>query len=501
MARLYTLCCVCKTQRRRRAFCSLLMFVAITTAVTMLSSSPPENKKSIDVFVIEEHHEALSYWHRFAITNKINRTGNTLIHIDAHPDMAAPEFLPGMPDFTWSTRQQQVIMLMQKNDVFIQGAVMIGMLSHIIWIYPSWDKNYDLNEHEIFIFEIGILTTKRNDNNHKIICECRTPVDKYTYQVRAGTKSECSYSREDDNGSDDEITIEKEFCRTKRSLLVEAIVGEVALEALKKSSGLNEPTDVILDIDEDFFGCERGGTTLENVRIPWSVVERLDRLTNELLCPKNAIHEEAGDRLMKGFIADFVRLCRLATESTCNVSSRVIVDRVKGSFLKQHRLTPRMFCQDRDYSLHLLRNTADVFRTLKYNQLVRLADLGFCLSESPATYGFENGNAEFSVCHGAISANDHLVFIYVPEEEELTKQMSLVRSILARVTAMQPNIVTLCRSVRDGYTPRHLAKRIEGDIVDFFNRSHEGIKYNLIYDDNLFGGKEGWHGRYKAYLK
>ena len=378
---------------------------------------------------------------------------------------------------------------------------MIGMLDHIMWIYPSWDKTSELDEYSSFFFEIGILTNQSVGERTKVFCECHTPVEIHADEIIAGMESECSYLDETKSISEMEVKIKKEECQLKRRLVFEVIVDELALEVFEKSAWLNKPKNIILDIDEDHFGCERGGTSLENVDVPWSIVERLDVLITDLICAKNPIHEEAGNKLMKDFIAAFVDICQMARQSTtCNISGQEIVDRVKGPFLKQLHLMPRMLCHDRAITVVLLQRIVEVFKRLKYNHLLALAELGFCMNTSPVTFGFSRGNAQFKICHGANTPNNTLVVIHTPDQDEVTRRMSLVRSILEHVTLMQPNVVTLCRSVRDGYTPRHLAKRIEDDIIDFFAQSHEGIKYNVIYDDNLLGGKEGWHGRYKVHV-
>ena len=334
------------------------------------------------------------------------------------------------------------------------------MLDHIMWIYPSWDKQNEFNEYNVFLFEIGILTTKTDADKNKIFCECHTPVNKHTHEVMKDAEVECSYLDESKTVSEMDVKIKKEDCQIKRKLMFEVIIDELALEVFEKSAWVHKPNNIILDIDEDYFGCERGGTPLEKTSTPWSVVERLDILINDLVCSKNPIHEEAGDKMMKDLVASVIEVCRLTGYNMCNVSTLDIVDQVKEPVLRQFSLMPRLFCHDKSRSVVLLQRIVEVLKTLKYNQLIALAELGFCMNTSPATLGFAEGNAEFKICHGANTPNDTVVVIYTPDQDEVTRRMGLLKSILKHVTDMKPNIVTLCRSVRDGYTPRHLAEPI-----------------------------------------
>src|SRR4029079_8225824 len=52
-----------------------------------------------------------------------------------------------------------------------------------------------------------------------------------------------------------------------------------------------------------------------------------------------------------------------------------------------------------------------------------------------------------------------------------------------------PVLVTICRSMRDGYTNPHLWKQIESGILELLGKSYG--KLDVVYDRNLMGGVLG----------
>lgn len=86
------------------------------------------------------------------------------------------------------------------------------------------------------------------------------------------------------------------------------------------------------------------------------------------------------------------------------------------------------------------------------------------------------------ICHGIntpLSENQ----IYVPTAEEVTKTTDRFSSVLKHVPASEVKLVTICRSNRDGFVPRHLQKDIEKDILSSLGNKFKNS--NLIYDRNM----------------
>jgi predicted XRE-type DNA-binding protein len=92
----------------------------------------------IPVFLFEEHHEAFFVWHYAIKNNWLSKTGNTLLHIDEHSDMAAPRFnyslnslngnLQDIYDFTYNE-------LTIEN--FIVPTIYQGLFNKLYWIRQS----------------------------------------------------------------------------------------------------------------------------------------------------------------------------------------------------------------------------------------------------------------------------------------------------------------------------------------------------------------------------
>jgi len=59
----------------------------------------------------------------------------------------------------------------------------------------------------------------------------------------------------------------------------------------------------------------------------------------------------------------------------------------------------------------------------------------------------------------------------------------------------RPLLVTVCRSVRDGYTPRSLAAHIETGILSALRRQRRSGTMTVIYDNDLLAGRGGWDNR------
>lgn len=62
----------------------------------------------------------------------IDATGNTLVHIDAHPDSGVPAEVPGFAQFRTPRTAEEIRILMQRNDVFITVSFNLAeMILHV----------------------------------------------------------------------------------------------------------------------------------------------------------------------------------------------------------------------------------------------------------------------------------------------------------------------------------------------------------------------------------
>ena len=134
------------------------------------------------------------------------------------------------------------------------------------------------------------------------------------------------------------------------------------------------------------------------------------------------------------------------------------------------------------------------------DQLRLLIRIGFCVDNSPVTFIPESqgGAPNITICHGATTPDNTLVFYHVPTRQEVEKQTLNLQKILSLMPT--PKHVTVCRSFRDGYVPKDLFPQIERNILSSIRKAFPN--YNSVhYDTNLLGGSHGWSARQRVKYK
>ena len=289
----------------------------------------------------------------------------------------------------------------------------------------------------------------------------------------------------------------------RRHYFGEQAVDHVALEMLKtKRDWIGASGNIILDVDEDYFGVELPAQSLVDAGLDWNMVAELHLTLAYIFCPKHINHEGLGNRMMRELIGSFINRCRTAVKSdqdTCPVSIDEIRSVVYKVVLAYWNRDVLLFCPEKTKRLLVVVNElTDALYQFKLNHLRALMEFGFCLETSPASAYFrEMGFGSFGLCLGANTPNDSVVFLHKPDAAEIRTRTSQLREILEIIDARhRPNVVTLCRSVRDGYTPRSLFSSIESNILDIFKELPG--QYDVVYDENLYGGQGGWPDRHKT---
>ena len=84
------------------------------------------------IAVVEEHHEALSYWSALGDAEKF-----AVVHVDAHPDSAVTASYDKLG--SGNTFEERMKSFMTSNDVHLLSATLLGQLGAFIWVYPDWD--------------------------------------------------------------------------------------------------------------------------------------------------------------------------------------------------------------------------------------------------------------------------------------------------------------------------------------------------------------------------
>ena len=123
------------------------------------------------------------------------------------------------------------------------------------------------------------------------------------------------------------------------------------------------------------------------------------------------------------------------------------------------------------------------------NTLKGLLKLKFCNFGIPSL----DLTIKFQTCKG-IPNNEGTAY-HMPNRAEEWDRANRLRSILSYIFTKYevPGITTVCRSVRDGYTPLSYFSSIEKHIIDALRyASAHNDDLNFHYDDKLLFGSSGW---------
>ncbi|XP_041364538.1 UPF0489 protein C5orf22 homolog [Gigantopelta aegis] len=450
-----------------------------------------DNIGSIPVFVVEEHHEVLRYWFGSAEKGLIPKEGNTLFHIDGHSDAATPLFLDIIPLFRRPKSREEVFNMMQRNDVFIAAAGLGKLINRYIWVWPSWDEQNHASAHEAFDMEAGIFA----GNGSTRLCGC----------VKSHFNSSDSFCVRQDPVKDDymSVPINRTDCGLIFSGLVEGVSETKAIELLNEGNWLTAKDNVILDIDEDYYGCETVLQTLEDANITLDMVNKLSSRIQYLFCPVTVIQETAADDFFHTIIEIILEMKSHCGNShfqkQCtglNLHNALVgmIPDLLDSVYKEH--ATGMLCQGKHDLMNglMVQTLVQHLTTFTTPQLKVLSEIGVCL-ETAVTSFIESSDG-LRLCHGSNLPNETIVLYHSPTPKEIQERTKTLHSLL-HSGSFTPHMVTICRSVRDDYTPRSYFHKIEGDILKVLHESFSDIHWATVYyDKHLLGGKRGWPRRH-----
>jgi len=98
-------------------------------------------RKSTEVFIVEEHHEAYLVWKYARVQGLIPIRDNTLLHIDEHSDMASPVLNTSLNKLNGDLRRIKKFIYRELNIAsFIVPAIYDRLFSSIYWIRQRHNK-------------------------------------------------------------------------------------------------------------------------------------------------------------------------------------------------------------------------------------------------------------------------------------------------------------------------------------------------------------------------
>ncbi|XP_060066607.1 uncharacterized protein LOC132546896 [Ylistrum balloti] len=490
----------------------------------------------LPVFIVEEHHEVLPVWFEAAKNGYMPQHGNTLIHVDGHSDMAPPFFLSRYPAWRPPRDNKELHTMMQRNDAFIVEAAMAGLIRKVIWIWPKWTEHTHEGIEQSGEVEVGWAQV---DGPHKdkikVFCLC--------FHNTTKNAQSCIYLPLH-KATEMSVSINPHLCHVKKSFFYKEIREDVAVQKLSKNKLVTSSESVLLDIDEDFYGCAYASKPLLDANITLENIHKLDSLIQKLFCPQGAIQEQDADRLLVGVLA-ILRKASSCADSTFNKAKNVLPSKSnngqsqghggKVSFNKSTEDANRISgkknqnsgsgkCKEEalfltkeaesavrkylwqtknsvactrktQHSEKILKELINNFKQHSLRQLRSLQYVGFCSTTSPRSSKLVN-KLNFHICHGVNHPGHSAVDVYIPRMSEINHRTKLLQELMSTVRNKKTSMATVCRSVRDGYTPRRYFTKIEGDVLKVLNVTFGNIQ--LHYDSNLLGGRKGWPSRHKV---
>ena len=370
--------------------------------------------------------------------------------------------------------------MMKANDVFILSAVGMELIDTFIWIKPSWaDGNYE-NRSTV----IG-LTDKFKDSYGTQLCLCGEPGDEPKRRKNSIRKQQkCMVIHPKRKSLK---TIHYSDCLIKTKFRYYAVSEKYAIKlltAIRKIEG-NRPK-VILDIDEDYFGVENRTKEYGKIGGRADDISIIDETTSEVFCPKTGGKtENVANEFMLKYIKNILTQCH-SGQQKCTKEEVFEIGKMLRKELDKS-LGDKIFCRKDDQGE--LSSLAYALWLFSKNTLKGLLKLKFCNFGIPSL----DLPIRFQTCKG-IPNNGGNAY-HMPNKAEEWDRANRLRSILSFIFTKYeaPGIITVCRSVRDGYTPLSYFSSIEKHIIDALRyASVPNDDLNFHYDDKLLFGSSGW---------
>lgn len=454
------------------------------------------------VVVVEEHHEVLPYWMHFVGSKDVS-----LVHVDGHEDTAPPAVVHGL-DVRGAG--------MSSNDVFVVAAVATGKIKDVTWVWPSWDVwgrrhgegNWSAYNRGDFLTRVGRLTyASQVWRTLTTMCLCLYFQNGTLYACELGDDSlseHLGWISGAEDANDVYVWIQK-HCQFDTSFRSRNVADTLFAQqgALEKSDNA-----MLLDIDLDFFGCTGlaeaeqalGTLPLELVGLALQSLVQFHFATVK--------DEMAVNDLLRDDISQAWKHCWLAkTRTSCGDSETYspLSARTRNYFQSSLKFFNETAFRLLGVSLYRIiishPNAAHVLNAL-----------GFCLYTTPSTYRSPTGNFEGDIEGQGLPRGLKLCghFPHFLRDEQVhndngpvTRAVSLSPLDVKRRLAIfdktldqlvkrspRPLLVTICRSIRDGYTNTATWEQVERGVFESLYRAYGTL--DIVYDGNLLGGHTGW---------
>ncbi|KAF6022948.1 hypothetical protein EB796_018745 [Bugula neritina] len=227
-------------------------------------------KRQVDVVIVEEHHGVLPYW--FELANQSKET----------------------------TRNESK----SKHPSYTLAAIGTGLVDRFVWVWPSWTNktSYVFGNHTTGLVDLGLFNYTEQNKVTTGMCICMK--ETYTDGVRSKPFTDplgrtCLYAKPElvpYEGKDAECYVKVENIRFDyvKDTYMEQNSRNILQGNKPKLAGDNKKklSPIILDIDEDYFGCEEVSDSLLEAGINWTHIEKINEMLRPLFCPRTADEEK-----------------------------------------------------------------------------------------------------------------------------------------------------------------------------------------------------------------
>ncbi|XP_056017898.1 uncharacterized protein LOC125670314 isoform X2 [Ostrea edulis] len=422
----------------------------------------------------------------------------TKIHIDGHSDMGLPQYFRKFPYLRWPKNRKELDYYMQANDLFILSAAMSGMFSKVVWVWPRWDReNHESETHDIVQISIGwlMVDTSIPKMKRKTFCLCY-----HRWKTSIGSKKKedincrrLPTSLENEDDFPEGVEIDFKTCKSETKFMFEEIREDLAADIFWRNGNEYRENGVILDIDEDFFGCTYASQTLLDAGITEEEFRSINEILGRIFCPNNAKEELVTDNILTKFLDDIIS-SRCFGQDVKGDACQKKEDSIYEKFIQTlHEDNENLLCRNilkQDWNKKELMLLLRSMMERNLAQIMAIKHVGFCSTTSNLRGLEMTKSSEFNICVGANTPNRSLVIEHHTNSYEIKQRAKVLKEIFEALKPnLQPSMITLCRSSRDGYVPRELQNQIEGNIIESL-KSLSPTKLN--YDTELLGGKDGW---------
>ncbi|XP_061174845.1 uncharacterized protein LOC133183987 [Saccostrea echinata] len=419
----------------------------------------------------------LFYWIKAVTEGTIPKRDITLIRFDKHSSLAAPFLLEGYP-LNQIPTLEMIKYLLQSNDQYVMAALLTGLIREVIWIWPKWDYKSHFEKYSLSFIQAGLTNVKDNKNKQEI-CMCIFDSD--------SGENTCFHNSVSDMESG-VVNIDYTNCDVEHTVKYVEISEDLAAEYFKrKYDGGKSSAETILDIDVDFLNFMDANTILFQANVSRLVLEDLDSNLSRLFCPKNGAEETVIDKLITEFI-HFVLFHKNRKSSVFNTRFTKFYEYGMKYFrTRDSKWLPYTCSVTAGQKNLFLKRFVRTIVTLSSPQLDVIKETGFCLSTVRQSVK-ELPEKQFTICASDSKQSNTEGFDFNPET--IRGRLQNFTDTLQHISKSPVRLVTVCRSVRDGYTHRASESYLERLILNTLQKKLSNTK--ICYDHNLLGGKIGF---------